>query len=400
MNIKKFTSEAVSEGHPDKVADQISDKILDLYLSQDPYAKVACETLVTEGKVILAGEITSTASIGKSDRALAARTVINDLGYSNFGFNPFEVEILDLIHTQSPDINQCVVKGDVAGDQGIMFGYATNESPDYMPLAFSIARKILRNLTNLKHPFLGPDSKCLVTTATFDDRKPIVSHVLVSSQHVDYVSQKVLEDIITPVIVETIREYQDYLDPELITVPDISINPSGRFVFGGPAADTGLTGRKIIVDSYGGACPHGGGAYSGKDPSKVDRSAAYYARYMAKNMVAAGLCDKVLVSISYSIGSEYPVSIAFDTMGTNKTPYTDAELVPLIVPTYFDPRTSVFVPSLRIPIYYQTAKEGHFGFDTKTISVVGPDKKLQEIETYPWEKVDVRFGKELFIRNN
>lgn len=384
--VRSFTSEAVSEGHPDKVADQISDAILDLYLTHDSESRVACETLVTEGVIILAGEITSKADIGKEERELAARKVVYDLGYDAFGFDPFRVEVIDRIHEQSPDINQCVTKDVVAGDQGIIFGYASNESPDYLPLAFSIARKILRNLTDLRHPCLGPDSKCMVTILEFEGKKPVVANVLVSTQHTEGTSQEDLESIVAPVIKDTIKSYKEYLTLSELEDYRIQINPSGRFVLGGPAADTGLTGRKIVVDSYGGACPHGGGAYSGKDPSKVDRSAAYYARYMAKSVVASGLCDKVLVSLSYTIGEDKPTSVMFDTLGTNKTGLSDAELTMALVPEFFDPRTQVFVPSLRIPIFKTTAKYGHFGHEPKKIKYFDGSGKYQEVTTFPWEQ--------------
>lgn len=367
--IRFVTSEAVSPGHPDKVADQISDAILDLYLKQDPDARVACETLVTENRIIVAGEITSVALITAKDREKAAREVVQILGYDNFGFDSKTVEYQDYIHEQSPDIHQCVIKDIVAGDQGIMFGYSTNESPDGLPLQLSIARTIINTLYARKYKIFGPDAKCLVTLAEHENIKPSVVNILVSVQHIESATNQEIRQAVQETVESVLKSYELYLsDFQSYT---LNVNPSGRFVKGGPAADTGLTGRKIIVDTYGGVCPHGGGAFSGKDPSKVDRSAAYFARYVANHLVHAGVCDKCIISLAYAIGESIPIIFEVNTLGTNKTNISDRDLHETLV-TCFDPKTSSYIPKYKTPIYRYTAMLGHFGTSLST----------------PWEMID------------
>lgn len=374
-----FTSESVSQGHPDKVADQISDAILDAHLAQDPNARVACETLVTTGITVVSGEITSKAVINVPE---IVRETIKFIGYDdpNIGFDYKNSAVLNQIGTQSPDISQGVTEGQGlhkeqgAGDQGIMFGYATNETPEFMPLSLSLSHKLMEKLTDLREkgilPWLRPDSKSQVTVEYEDDQHTIrrVDAVVVSTQHTEDVEHdKIQKEIIEKVIKEIIPA--KYLDNKT----KFHINPTGKFVVGGPHGDTGLTGRKIIVDTYGGHGAHGGGAFSGKDPSKVDRSAAYAARWVAKNIVAAGLAEKVLVQLAYAIGVAEPVSININTYGTaiNTTDRKIEEAVKKV----FDLRPAAIIKDLDLkrPIYRETARNGHFG---------------RELPQFTWEKTN------------
>ncbi|ACM22905.1 MULTISPECIES: methionine adenosyltransferase [Thermotoga] len=381
-----FTSESVTEGHPDKVADQISDAILDAMLEQDPKSRVAVETLVTTGLVIVAGEVTTRAYVEIPD---IVRKTILEIGYTRakYGFDGETCGVLTSIHSQSPDIALGVDKAlevksgeEVAdelealgaGDQGIMFGYATNETPEYMPLPITLAHRLAMRLAEVRKkgilPFLRPDGKTQVTIEYEDDKPVRVDTVLISTQHDPDISQAdlreaIIEHVINPVIPE------EYRDDKM----KILVNPTGRFVLGGPMADTGLTGRKIIVDTYGGWVPHGGGAFSGKDPTKVDRSAHYMARYVAKNVVAAGLADKFLIQLSYAIGVAKPVSILIDTFGTAKV---DEEKLLKVITEIFDFRPGAIIKKLNLlrPIYRKTAAYGHFG---------------RNEEEFTWEKLDM-----------
>ena len=358
-----FTSESVSEGHPDKVADQISDAILDNFLAYDPQAKVACETLVTTGQVVIAGEVRSNHYVDLPD---VTRRTIAKIGYtrSEYQFDANSCGIFSAVHEQSDDINRGVdgqgqVEEQGAGDQGMMFGYACNETPEKMPLPIALSHRLALRLTKVRKdgtlPYLYPDGKTQVTVAYEDDKPVAVDTVVISAQHAADVDQTTLrEEIIEQVILPVIPH-------ELITENTrIFVNPTGRFVIGGPAGDTGLTGRKIIVDTYGGYAPHGGGCFSGKDPTKVDRSAAYAARHAAKNVVAAGLADRCQIQLAYAIGVAEPVSIMVDTFGTGVLP--DDKLAE-IVEKVFDFRPSQIIRrlDLRRPIYRQTAAYGHFG---------------------------------------
>jgi S-adenosylmethionine synthetase len=363
-----FTSESVSEGHPDKVADQISDAILDAYLQQDPLAKVACECLITTGHLVIAGEITSTAHV---DAVAIAKKVIQQIGYdhSDYGFDYKTAAYTNLLHEQSPEINGSVISGG-AGDQGLMFGYACRETPELMPLPILLAHKLMERQSELRKSgaleWLLPDAKSQVTVR-YDGQTPVsVDTVVLSTQHLADVEQEqirreVVQEIILPVI-------RPYLNGHLF---QYYINPSGSFTIGGPHGDTGLTGRKIIVDTYGGSCPHGGGAFSGKDPSKVDRSAAYAARYVAKHIVAAGLADRCTVQISYAIGKEEPTSLLVDTQGAGKV---DAIKLTAAVSELFDlrPNGIVAMLDLRRPIYQPTAAYGHFGKETMPWEQLNP----------------------------
>lgn len=353
-----FTSESVTEGHPDKIADQISDAILDACLEQDPHSRVACETLTATGLVVIAGEITTRAYV---DFQSLVRGVIASIGYDNaiYGFDSNTCAVISTINKQSGDIAMGVDTGG-AGDQGMMFGYATNETPELMPMAISLAHKLTRKLSevrkNGKLSYLRPDGKSQVTVEYNSEGKPIrVDAVVISTQHADSVSNEDLRsDILTHVIQATIPA--ELLDEDT----KYHINPTGRFVIGGPMGDTGLTGRKIIVDTYGGAGRHGGGAFSGKDPTKVDRSAAYMARYIAKNIVAAGLADRCEVQLAYAIGVAEPVSVLVDAFGTNKVPV--AKLQQLVRENFrLTPREIIETLNLRRPIYRKTAAYGHFG---------------------------------------
>jgi S-adenosylmethionine synthetase len=410
-----FTSESVSEGHPDKVADQISDALIDNFLAFDKESKVACETLVTTGQVILAGEVKSKAYLDVQE---IARGVIRKIGYtkSEYMFEANSCGILSAIHEQSADINQGVDKkkkeDQGAGDQGMMFGYASNETEDYMPLALDIAHKILIELAALRREnkaiqYLRPDAKSQVTLEYDDNNKPVrIDAIVVSTQHDDFDTEakmlaKIKDDIINILIPRVKKKYKKYAK---LFNADIKyhINPTGKFVIGGPHGDTGLTGRKIIVDTYGGKGAHGGGAFSGKDPSKVDRSAAYATRHIAKNLVAAGLADEVLVQVSYAIGVAKPTSINVNTYGTAKVKLTDGQIGKK-VQEIFDMRP-YFIEQrlkLRTPIYSETAAYGHMGRKpetvTKTFQLPNGAPKTVTVELFTWEKLDyVKKVKEAF----
>jgi len=401
-----FTSESVSEGHPDKVADQISDALIDNFLAFDPESKVACETLVTTGQVILAGEVKSSSYLDVQE---IARGVIRKIGYtkSEYMFEANSCGILSAIHEQSADINQGVDKKNKedqgAGDQGMMFGYATNETEDYMPLALDLAHKILIELAairreNTEVKYLRPDAKSQVTLEYDDNNKPIrIDAIVVSTQHDDFDTEenmqaKIKKDIVEILIPRVKAKYEKYSS---LFNDDIKhhINPTGKFVIGGPHGDTGLTGRKIIVDTYGGKGAHGGGAFSGKDPSKVDRSAAYATRHIAKNLVAAGVCDEVLVQVSYAIGVAKPMGIYVNTYGTSKVGKTDGEIA-TIVESIFDMRPYFIEQRLKLrnPIYSETAAYGHMGRKNEVVikEFKRPDgtSLVKEVELFTWEKLD------------
>lgn len=351
-----FTSESVTEGHPDKIADHISDAILDAILAQDPTARVACETLVTTGLAVVAGEITTTAKVNYKQ---IIRDTIDEIGYSNaeFGYDSNTCSVIDAIGTQSPDISQGVDTGG-AGDQGLMFGYACNETPELMPMPIQMAHNLTRKLSEVRRdgtiPYLRPDGKSQVSIEYRDGRPFRVEAVVVSTQTSEVPIEEIRADILEKVIRTTIPA--DLLDENT----KYHINPTGRFVVGGPMGDAGLTGRKIIVDTYGGYAPHGGGAFSGKDPTKVDRSAAYMARYIAKNIVAAGLADKVTVQLAYAIGVAEPVSVLIDTQGTGTL--DDAALSVIVRENFvLNPKGIIEALDLRRPIYKATARFGHFG---------------------------------------
>ncbi|NBV09545.1 MAG: methionine adenosyltransferase [Flavobacteriia bacterium] len=403
-----FTSESVSEGHPDKVSDQISDALIDNYLAFDPESKVACETLVTTGLVILAGEVKSKVIL---DVQTIVRDTIRTIGYtkSEYKFDANSCGIMSAIHGQSPDINQGVEKENPenqgAGDQGMMFGYATRETDNYMPLALDLSHKILQELSHIRNhessliPYLRPDAKSQVTIEYSDENKPMrIDTIVVSTQHDDFAPEaemleKIKKDIIEIVIPRVKAKLKASIQ-ELFTEEIIfHINPTGKFVIGGPHGDTGLTGRKIIVDTYGGKGAHGGGAFSGKDPSKVDRSAAYATRHIAKNMVAAGICDEVLVQVSYAIGVAEPCGLNVDTKGTKKVAMTDGEIAKKIE-EIFDMRPYFIEQRLKLrsPIYAETASYGHMGreYEKKTKVFISPngEKKPVEVELFTWEKLD------------
>ena len=401
-----FTSESVSEGHPDKIADQISDALIDNFLAFDPQSKVACETLVTTGQVVLAGEVKSKAYLDVQE---IARAVIRKIGYtkSEYMFEANSCGILSAIHEQSTDINQGVDKKNKeeqgAGDQGMMFGYATNETKNFMPLALDLANNLLIELAAIRREnkqikYLRPDAKSQVTLEYSDDNKPMrIEAIVISTQHDEFddekgMLKKISDDIIKILIPRVKKKYPEYahLFNEKIKY---HINPTGKFVIGGPHGDTGLTGRKIIVDTYGGKGAHGGGAFSGKDPSKVDRSAAYAVRHIAKNLVAAGVCDEILVQVSYAIGVAKPTSLNVDTYGTSKLNITDGEIAEKLL-DLFDMRPYFIEQRLKLrnPIYQETAAYGHMGRQnevvTKTFKLPnGPDKKLK-VELFTWEKLD------------
>lgn len=402
-----FTSESVSEGHPDKVADQISDALIDNFLAWDADSKVACETLVTTGQVILAGEVKSNTYL---DVQKITRDVIRKIGYtkSEYMFEANSCGILSAIHEQSADINQGVDRKEKqeqgAGDQGMMFGYANIETANYMPLALDLAHKILIELAALRREnneikYLRPDAKSQVTIEYSDDHKPLrIDTIVVSTQHDDFASeadmqQKIREDIINILI----PRLKAHVRPDQLQLFEgeikYHVNPTGKFVIGGPHGDTGLTGRKIIVDTYGGKGAHGGGAFSGKDPSKVDRSAAYATRHIAKNLVAAGLCDEILVQVSYAIGVKDPMGINVNTYGTSKVALTDGEIAEKIA-TIFDmtPYGIETRLKLRNPIYSETAAYGHMGRENETVvkefENVNGEKKKVEVELFTWEKLD------------
>ncbi|SFN01310.1 methionine adenosyltransferase [Chitinophaga sp. YR627] len=402
-----FTSESVSEGHPDKVADQISDALIDHFLAYDATSKVACETLVTTGQVVLAGEVKSEAYLDVQE---IAREVIRKIGYtkSEYMFEANSCGIFSAIHEQSPDINQGVERKNPeeqgAGDQGMMFGYATRETENYMPLALDLAHKLLIELAavrreNKEIAYLRPDAKSQVTIEYSDDNKPVrIDTIVISTQHDDFDAEgKMLAKIKEDMINILIPRVKAQLKPELQSLFNdqitYHINPTGKFVIGGPHGDTGLTGRKIIVDTYGGKGAHGGGAFSGKDPSKVDRSAAYATRHIAKNLVAAGLCDEVLVQVSYAIGVAKPCGLFIDTRGTAKVNMTDGEIARK-VEEIFDLRPYAIEQRLKLrnPIYSDTAAYGHMGRDSKVVSKVfnkgKKNEKKVEVELFTWEKLD------------
>lgn len=401
-----FTSESVSEGHPDKIADQISDALIDNFLAFDPHSKVACETLVTTGQVILAGEVKSNTYI---DVQQIARNVIEKIGYtkSDYMFEAKSCGVLSAIHEQSPDINQGVERGKPeeqgAGDQGMMFGYAVNETENYMPLALDLSHALLRELADLRREnkeitYLRPDAKSQVTLEYSDDNKPVrVNTIVISTQHDEFdtekkMLQKIKEDIVNILIPRVIKKYPQYapfFDDKII----YHINPTGIFVIGGPHGDTGLTGRKIIVDTYGGKGAHGGGAFSGKDPSKVDRSAAYAMRHIAKNLVAAGVADEILVQVSYAIGVAEPTGVYVNTYGTAKVNLTDGEIAKKIQEIFpLRPYDIEQRLKLRNPIYSETASYGHMGRTPKVVTKVfsSPYHKTKkiEVELFTWEKLD------------
>ena len=402
-----FTSESVSEGHPDKIADQISDALIDNFLAFDPSSKVACETLVTTGQVVLAGEVKSNTYL---DVQKIARDVINRIGYtkSEYMFEGNSCGVLSAIHEQSADINQGVERKNPeeqgAGDQGMMFGYATNETENFMPLALDLSHMILRELAALRREnneitYLRPDSKSQVTIEYSDDNVPQrIDAIVVSTQHDDFDEEEaMLAKIKSDIITILIPRVKAKLKPELqkLFTDEITyhINPTGKFVIGGPHGDTGLTGRKIIVDTYGGKGAHGGGAFSGKDPSKVDRSAAYATRHIAKNMVAAGVADEILVQVSYAIGVAKPMGIYINTYGTAKVNLTDGEIAKK-VEAIFDMRPYAIEQRLKLrnPIYEETAAYGHMGRANEVVTKVfkSPyqEAKTVEVELFTWEKLD------------
>ena len=401
-----FTSESVSEGHPDKVADQISDALIDNFLAFDAQSKVACETLVTTGQVVLAGEVKSKAYLDVQE---IARGVIRKIGYtkSEYMFEANSCGILSAIHEQSADINQGVDKKKKeeqgAGDQGMMFGYATNETEDYMPLALDLAHKILIELAALRREnkaikYLRPDAKSQVTLEYDDNNVPVrIDAIVVSTQHDDFDTEakmlaKINKDIVEILIPRVKAKYKKYAKLFNNNIR-YHINPTGKFVIGGPHGDTGLTGRKIIVDTYGGKGAHGGGAFSGKDPSKVDRSVAYATRHIAKNLVAAGVANEVLVQVSYAIGVAQPTSINVNTYGTAKVELTDGE-ISKVIESIFDMRP-YFIEQrlkLRTPMYSETAAYGHMGRKNEVVekSFKTPDGKIKKVkvELFTWEKLD------------
>jgi S-adenosylmethionine synthetase len=402
-----FTSESVSEGHPDKVADQISDALIDYFLAYDAQSKVACETLVTTGQVVLAGEVKSDAYLDVQD---IAREVIRRIGYtkSEYMFEANSCGILSAIHEQSPDINQGVERkkkeDQGAGDQGMMFGYATNETDNYMPLPLEIAHLLLRELAAIRKEgrvmkYLRPDAKSQVTIEYSDDNRPVrVDTIVLSTQHDDFAKDAVMlkqikEDIIQVVIPRIKKKLPKRVQKLFTDDLKYHVNPTGKFVIGGPHGDTGLTGRKIIVDTYGGKGAHGGGAFSGKDPSKVDRSAAYATRHIAKNLVAAGLCDEALVQVAYAIGVAKPVGLYVNTFGTAKVKLNDGEIARK-VEKIFDMRPYFIEQrfNLRTPIYSETAAYGHMGREPRILEKVFNKGKNNEItvtvELFPWEKLD------------
>ena len=405
-----FTSESVSEGHPDKVADQISDAILDAFLAQDPESKVACETLVTTGLTVVSGEVNSKAWV---DVQKQARNVITKIGYtkSEYKFDAESCGIISAVHEQSADINQGVVEGkglhseQGAGDQGMMFGYATNETDDFMPLALSLSHILLQELAEIRREnhtemyYLRPDAKSQVTIQYSDNNIPErIDTIVISTQHDDFDEEskmlsKIKSDVINILIERVKRKLPDHIVALFDENITYHVNPTGKFVIGGPHGDTGLTGRKIIVDTYGGKGAHGGGAFSGKDPSKVDRSAAYATRHIAKNLVAAGVSDQILVQVAYAIGVAKPMNLFVDTYGSSKVNLSDSQIAKKIE-TLFDMRPAAIVERFKLkdPIYSETAAYGHMGrkSEKKTIKFeVGGGKVISKnIETFPWEKLD------------
>ena len=401
-----FTSESVSEGHPDKVADQISDALIDAFLAQDPESKVACETLVTTGQVVVAGEVKSQAYVDLQD---IIRDTISEIGYtkSEYMFEAKSCGILSAIHEQSADINQGVDKKNKkdqgAGDQGMMFGYATNETDNYMPLPLELAHSLLRELSAIRREgkqmkYLRPDAKSQVTIEYSDDHKPMgISAIVVSTQHDDFDKEakmlaKIKEDVRTILIPRVMKKQPKRIQKLFDGKYALHVNPTGKFVIGGHHGDTGLTGRKIIVDTYGGKGAHGGGAFSGKDPSKVDRSAAYAMRHIAKNLVAAGVCDEVLVQVAYAIGVAKPVGFYVNTYGTARVAMNDGQIASLISKnvgmTPYEIETRF---NLRTPMYKETASYGHMGRTPKTVTKTfkmpnGQKPKTMKVNLFPWEE--------------
>ncbi|MFT7527751.1 MAG: S-adenosylmethionine synthetase [Arenicella sp.] len=401
-----FTSESVSEGHPDKIADQISDALLDNFLVQDEKSKVACETLVTTGLTVLSGEVKTESYV---DVQKIARAVINKIGYTKgeYQFEGDSCGVISAIHEQSPDINQGVERAveeeQGAGDQGMMFGYATNETSNYMPLALDLSHRLLIELALMRREnddisYLRPDAKSQVTIEYGDDNKPIrIDAIVISTQHDDFDEEpamlaKIKSDLTGILIPRVIAKLQVELKALFNDDIKYHINPTGKFVIGGPHGDTGLTGRKIIVDTYGGKGAHGGGAFSGKDPSKVDRSAAYATRHIAKNLVAAGVADEILVQVSYAIGVAEPMGIFVNTYGTAKVGLNDGEIATKIT-ELFDMKPAALIKRLKLlaPIYSETAAYGHMGRtpETKTVSFDTPKGIIsRQVETFTWEKLD------------
>jgi len=402
-----FTSESVSEGHPDKVADQISDALIDHFMAFDPNSKVACETLVTTGLVTLAGEVKSNAYL---DVQQIARDTITKIGYtkSEYQFDAKSCAVISAIHEQSDDINRGVDRKDPmeqgAGDQGMMFGYATTETENFMPLALDLSHRILQELADLRReckdiPYLRPDAKAQVTIEYSDDNVPMrIDSIVVSTQHDDFSENdeemlaKIKSDIVGILIPRVKAKLADKIQKLFTDKITYHINPTGKFVIGGPHGDTGLTGRKIIVDTYGGKGAHGGGAFSGKDPSKVDRSGAYATRHIAKNLVAAGVASEILVQVSYAIGVVEPMGIFVDTYGTSNVDLTDGEIAK-IVTSIFDMRPYAIETrlKLRAPIYSETAAYGHMGrkSEIKTLVFENAGRKEEiKVETFTWEKLD------------
>ena len=378
INDYLFTSESVSEGHPDKVSDRISDAVVDAYLTADPHSRVACETLTTTNRIVLAGEIRGPEGMDPSGMEDVARQAVRDIGYEQDGFHWKDAEVAVYLHMQSTDIAMGVDasgnKDEGAGDQGIMFGYACTETPALMPAPIYYSHAILRSLAEARHsgaePGLGPDSKSQVTLQYSNGRPIKATSVVVSTQHAEELDQESVREIVRPHVVNVLPD--GWMCPE----DEFYVNPTGRFVIGGPDGDCGLTGRKIIVDTYGGAAPHGGGAFSGKDPSKVDRSAAYAARYVAKNVVAAGLADKCVIQVSYAIGVSKPLSVYINTEGTGRV---DDEKLSNVLQEMVDlsPRGIRELLQLSRPIYARTAAYGHFGREPE------PDGG------FSWEKTDL-----------
>jgi len=403
-----FTSESVSEGHPDKIADQISDALLDQFIAFDPDSKVACETLVTTGQVVLAGEVHTDTYI---DVQSVARETIKRIGYTNsdYQFEYNSCGVVAMIHEQSQDINRGVDRGDPmeqgAGDQGMMFGYATSETDNYMPLALELSHRLLIELAALRREgkeitYLRPDSKSQVTIEYNDDDKPVRVHtIVISTQHDEFdtdddrMLEKIKSDVRNILIPRVVNQLPERLRPLFDQEIILHVNPTGKFVIGGPHGDTGLTGRKIIVDTYGGKGAHGGGAFSGKDPSKVDRSAAYAARHIAKNIVAAGISEEVLVQLSYAIGVVEPVGVFVNTFGKSKVNLSDGEIAARITSLY-DLRPAAIEKQLKLrnPMYSETAAYGHMGRTPQTVSKTFTsqywDKKVVEVELFTWEKLD------------
>ena len=413
-----FTSESVSEGHPDKVADQISDALLDEFLAHDKNSKVACETLVTTGQVVVAGEVKSSAYVDVQD---TVRRVIEKIGYtkSEYQFEAKSCGVLSAIHEQSADINRGVERSDPynqgAGDQGMMFGYATNETENYMPLALDLAHSLLEELAVIrkkeieKMPYLRPDAKSQVTIEYDDDGTPLrIDTIVISTQHDEFIlagndvtqeeadeqmQSKIAADMKSILIPRVKAQYPEKVQALFDSNITYYVNPTGKFVIGGPHGDTGLTGRKIIVDTYGGKGAHGGGAFSGKDPSKVDRSAAYASRHIAKNLVAAGIADEILVQVSYAIGVAKPMNIFVNTFGRSKVNISDGEIA-IKISEIFDMRPKAIEDRLKLrnPIYLETASYGHMGhtpkFIKKTYSSRYTDTVVCEVELFTWEKLD------------